>query len=182
LGHAAAGLPIKATEDDLASCLAFIVARQQAWMLADGHRHDAVEAVLLVQGHDPSGAAQAVVTLEEWMGRADWDEILQAYARCVRITRDVEGIAPFAPDLLVEEAERMLHQAVDNAEQMPRAQGSVHELFSAFMPLIPPITRFFEDVLVMAEDQDLRMNRLALLQRIVKLADGVADLSRLEGF
>ncbi len=182
LKHAAAGLPIKAAEDDRASCLAFIVARQQAWMLADGHRHDAVEAVLAVQGHDPAGAAQAVLALEEWIGRKDWDEILQAYARCVRITRGVKEMASFTPDHMLEDAECLLHQAMEKAEKTPRDQGSVHDLFNTFMPLIPPITRFFDDVLVMAEDQDLRMNRLALLQRIVELADGVADLSKLEGF
>jgi glycyl-tRNA synthetase beta subunit len=34
----------------------------------------------------------------------------------------------------------------------------------------------------MAEDERLRLNRLGLLQRIAALAEGVADLSRLEGF
>jgi len=34
----------------------------------------------------------------------------------------------------------------------------------------------------MAEDKALRQNRLGLLQRIARLAEGVADFSRLEGF
>jgi glycyl-tRNA synthetase beta subunit len=48
--------------------------------------------------------------------------------------------------------------------------------------LIPSITAFFEKVMVMAEEKELRENRLGLLQRIASLADGVADLSKLEGF
>lgn len=44
------------------------------------------------------------------------------------------------------------------------------------------INTFFDEVLVMTEDDELRTNRLALLQRIVALADGVADMSKLEGF
>jgi glycyl-tRNA synthetase beta subunit len=52
----------------------------------------------------------------------------------------------------------------------------------AFEPMIGSITRFFDEVLVMDEDSAVRLNRLGLLQRIVALADGVADLSRLEGF
>jgi glycyl-tRNA synthetase len=48
--------------------------------------------------------------------------------------------------------------------------------------MIPPINRFFDQVLVMAEDERLRRNRLGLLQRIAALAEGVADMSRLEGF
>jgi len=53
---------------------------------------------------------------------------------------------------------------------------------NAFLPMIPAINRFFDDVLVMAEDRSLRENRLGLLQRIAALAGGVADLSHLEGF
>jgi glycyl-tRNA synthetase len=37
-------------------------------------------------------------------------------------------------------------------------------------------------VLVMDDDKAIRENRLALLQRIAALADGVADMSKLEGF
>jgi len=58
----------------------------------------------------------------------------------------------------------------------------VDELLKAFMPMIPAISTFFDDVLVMAEDDKLKRNRLALLQRVATLADGVADFSRLEGF
>ena len=48
--------------------------------------------------------------------------------------------------------------------------------------MIPAISKFFDDVLVMAEDKALRENRLGLLQRIAALAKGVADFSKLEGF
>jgi glycyl-tRNA synthetase len=58
----------------------------------------------------------------------------------------------------------------------------VPAFLDAFAPMIPAISRFFEVVLVMVDDESLRANRLALLRRIAGLADGVADLSRLEGF
>jgi len=48
--------------------------------------------------------------------------------------------------------------------------------------MIPVIDRFFDDVLVMTEENSLQENRLGLLQRIADLANGVADMSRLEGF
>jgi glycyl-tRNA synthetase beta subunit len=48
--------------------------------------------------------------------------------------------------------------------------------------LIPSITSFFDKILVMADEKDLRENRLGLLQRIAALSSGVADLSKLEGF
>jgi glycyl-tRNA synthetase len=61
-------------------------------------------------------------------------------------------------------------------------ESSPSELFTAFQPVIPAINRFFDDVLVMAEDRALRENRLALLQRIAALTSGIADLQVLEGF
>ena len=48
--------------------------------------------------------------------------------------------------------------------------------------MIPAVNAFFDKVLVMAEDKKLQENRLALLQRIAALSEGVADLSKLEGF
>jgi glycyl-tRNA synthetase beta subunit len=48
--------------------------------------------------------------------------------------------------------------------------------------MIPAIDQFFDGVLVMAEDRTLRSNRLKLLEKIVALAEGAADLTYLEGF
>jgi glycyl-tRNA synthetase beta chain len=48
--------------------------------------------------------------------------------------------------------------------------------------MIPAISKFFDDVLVMADDQAARENRLGLLQKIAGLAQGLADFSKLEGF
>jgi glycyl-tRNA synthetase beta subunit len=53
---------------------------------------------------------------------------------------------------------------------------------TALRALVLPITDFFDKVLVMDEDQARRTNRLALVQRVVSLAEGIADLSKLEGF
>jgi glycyl-tRNA synthetase beta subunit len=58
----------------------------------------------------------------------------------------------------------------------------VPDFQAAFRPKIPRLNRYFDEVLVHAKQASLRRNRLALLQRVVALAEGVADLSRLEGF
>jgi glycyl-tRNA synthetase beta subunit len=137
---------------------------------------------LAEQGHDPAGAAQAVESLEGWRTREDWDEILQAYARCARITRDSPEIFTVNPKTFVEDDERALYAAIQEAEAISRIPGSVDDFFKGFLPIIPTITTFFDEVLVMAEKEELRKNRLGILQRIVALADGVADLSKLEGF
>jgi len=64
---------------------------------------------------------------------------------------------------------------------LPRPDD-IDALLANLRALTPPITRFFDEVLVMADDPGLRAARLVLLRRIVAQADGLADLSKLEGF
>jgi glycyl-tRNA synthetase len=182
LQAAAAQLPIPASSGTVDECLAFITSRQQALLLADGYDHDVVEAVLNAQAKIPMRAAGAVQELQQAKSRQDWESILQTYARCARITRGEPEGYDLEADRLVEPAEEALFVALGAAESSAASDGSVRDFLSIFQPLIEPITRFFDEVLVMAEEKELRENRLALLQRIVSLADGVADLSVMEGF
>jgi glycyl-tRNA synthetase len=162
--------------------LYFIIERLRVILLDEGFRHDVVDAVLAVQGGNPYLASKAIKELSRWVARSDWDKILPAYSRCVRITRDLTSRYEVKQDSLIESAEAELFTVLNAAEGSARAAGSVDGFLEAFMPLIPPINRFFDTVLVMDEDPHLRENRLGLLQRIASLAEDVADLSRLEGF
>ncbi|HEY46993.1 MAG TPA: glycine--tRNA ligase subunit beta [Anaerolineae bacterium] len=182
LRQAFEGLPIEPQKKEQEACLDFIITRQQTYMLNEGYPYDVVEAVLAEQGHDPAGAAQAVREFELWRKRKNWLQILQAYARCARITRDIETIYELNPQGFVEQETRALYAALEQAEDRSLTPGSVDDFLGAFEPMIPTIDTFFDEVLVMTEDNKLRTNRLALLQRIVALADGVADMSKLEGF
>ena len=175
-------LPIPAPEGIVQECLEFITARLQAHLLAEGKPHDAIEAVLAEQGYDPTHAASAVERLKSWREREDWPEMLQAYARCARITRAEEETFTVLPEMLEDDAEKELFAAVLGAEGVDREKGSIDDFFTMFQPLVPVITRYFEEVLVMAEEPELRGNRLGTIQRVVKLANNVLDLSRLEGF
>ncbi len=181
LAEAAAGLPVRVPDGAAQDCLGFILGRLRALLEAD-HRYDIVDAVLVEQGHDPAAAGQAVGELEAWVRRPDWAQTLQAYARCVRITRDQLQIYPLDPASLVEPAEEALYAALQTAEARARRPGSVDDFLAAVQPMIPAITRFFNEVLVMSDEAALRENRLGLLQRLAALAAGVADLSKLEGF
>jgi glycyl-tRNA synthetase len=116
--------------------------------------------------------------LSAWVKRPDWTQILPAYARCVRITRDQTQTYPVTPARFSEPAEKELWAA---CQAGPAAQ-SVDEFLTGLLPLIPPINRFFDDVLVMAEDPAVRANRLGLLQQISARTRGLADFSKLEGF
>jgi glycyl-tRNA synthetase len=182
LRQAAGGLELEVDGDLRLACLEFIRVRLEALLLAEGYEHDIVQAVLDEQAQFPARAKQAVVDLSSWRQEKNWLEQLQAFARCARITRDLDDIGPVEPKLLKEKAEKDLYQGVFKALEKERLPGSVVDFKQALIGLVPAITRFFDDVLVMAEEADIRTNRLNLVGSVVSLAAGVVNMSRLEGF
>jgi glycyl-tRNA synthetase len=182
LEAAAENLPIEASPASQAECLRFIIERLRNVLLDEDYRYDIVDAVVAGQGYNPAKAAQAAKELTAWVARQDWDVILPAYSRCVRITHPLDEQFEVDLNAIVEPATKALFAALEKAESADRSTGSVDDFLNAFTPMIPAIDKFFDDVLVMAKDKRVRENRLGLLQRIAALADGVADMSKLEGF
>ncbi|MDR1648047.1 MAG: glycine--tRNA ligase subunit beta [Zoogloeaceae bacterium] len=94
------------------------------------------------------------------------------------VCRDVQ------PDLLQEDAERALVQALDAIAPGADAAfeaGDYTESLKILAALRAPVDAFFEQVMVNAEDPALRANRLALLARLHAAMNRVADLARLSG-
>ena len=135
-----------------------------------------------MQARFPASAKQAIVVLSAWREKKGWPEQLQAFARCARITRDIENLGPVEPELLQEKAAKDLHAAVSEAMQQDRKPGSVEDFRGVLVGLVPAITAFFDEVLVMADEPEIRNNRLNLVGSVVSLAEGVVDMSYLEGF
>ncbi len=175
-------LPVEMNPENMKACADFITGRLRSNLIDQGYRYDVVEAVLAEQDNNPAGAQREVKALASWVERGDWSTILAAYARCVRITRDQTEKHLVAAALLTEPTEQALYKALEKAEACKKREGSVDDTLNAFLPMIPAVNDFFDTVLVMAEDARIRSNRLGLLQRISALMNGVADLSRLEGF
>jgi glycyl-tRNA synthetase len=170
--------PIEATVN-------FIADRFKIILLRKGFRYDIVEAVLVARSENPFQACQTVEALSRWVARDDWSRILDNYARCVRITRDFEERFNLNPAHFQQPTEEKLYAAYQEARAQVTPQSSVDEFLAAFVPLVDVIDAYFareSGVLVMDEDADLRENRLAQLQHIAALAEGIVDLSRLEGF
>jgi glycyl-tRNA synthetase len=182
LKQAAAQYSFAIDQKSLDATLEFITGRLKSSLTDQGYRYDVVDAILAEQGYNPAGVYRGVKALAAWVNRPDWATVLPAFARCVRITRDQKQTFSVDPSAFAEPSEKELFAAVQAIEKSARAQGSVDDLMNAFVAIIPQVNRFFDEVLVMAEDARLRSNRLGLLQRIAALAKGVADLSCLEGF
>ena len=170
------------SDESKAKTLEFLTQRLRAVLLEADHRHDVIDAVLGAQSHNPAAAQRAVIALSEQVKAKSWQQTLDAFGRCVRITRALKETYSVDENAIIENAERELLNAIVAAEATKRAPGSVDDFLNVFTPIIPRINLFFDEVLVMAEEEKLKRNRLGLLQRVVKLADGVADFSKLEGF
>jgi glycyl-tRNA synthetase len=184
LESAARLLPIPAEPETLSACQNFIVERLRYLLLETGYRYDVIDAIISVQGFNPARTNQYVKQLSDWVARPDWHSILPSYARCVRITRDLTQRFELDPKGFIEKAEEILYSALFKAEEAlhQTQEYSPDGFLRTFLPMIPAVNDFFDEVLVMAEDASLRQNRLALLQRIVALGSGIADMSKLEGF
>jgi glycyl-tRNA synthetase beta chain len=86
-------------------------------------------------------------------------------------------------ELLVEPAEQSLAEAISkqaNAVQPLFEQRDYTRALSQLAGLQTPVDRFFDDVMVMADDTALRDNRLALLKSLSELFLEVADISQLQ--
>ena len=180
----ASRMPVAVSDAVLADVLTFIRDRLYVWLRDQGLPHDVVVAALAERAFDPYRAAVTARDMAELIKSADWSEIFTAYARCKRIVRALPEVYPLAPEYYVESATRGLYEASEAAKRRISESGerSVKLLGGILRDLQAPINRFFADVLVMAEDPAVRQARLALVQRIAALPDGIADLSQLQGF
>jgi len=182
LSEAAASLPIKTAPEMLDACFDFIAGRFENMLMDEGKRFDVVRAVLAEQANNPTLAVKNIEELQRWTARNDWNAILPAFSRCVRITRELNQVYPVNATLFQEPQEKELFTTYQKTQQAVGASSSIETFLSSFVSMIPAINDFFNTVLVMAEDEKVRANRLGLLQSIAGLAKGKADFSRLEGF
>lgn len=175
--------PIEVNDEIQNQILEFISGRLSV-VLKENYKHDVVEAVLAEQSANPAASAEAVKQLSAWVKRDDWSSILDGFARCVRIlkskTADDRPQTKVDEKILVDTEEKELYKTIQSA--VHGQPSSVNDLLEIVVKLIPSINNFFDKVMVMAEDKKLRENRLALVGQIANLSNGIADLSKLEGF
>ncbi|MBK9052380.1 MAG: glycine--tRNA ligase subunit beta [Chloroflexi bacterium] len=180
LRHAGSLLPMSSDEKTVNEVLAFIAGRLEGVLREKGYATTLVKAVLAELAHNPYKASLVAHDLTEAVQATDWDELLTAYARCVRITRTLPTHYALRTTDFTLPAEKALAEAYG---QVAAANPTTIPAFlNALRQLTPAINAFFDGVLVMDEDQAVRENRLALLQHIAHLSHDLADFSQLEGF
>ncbi len=174
--------PVTVTAEVLTKVMDFVAKRLYVALRDQGFSHDVVEAVLAEQAWNPARAHDAVAALADAVQQPWWEDAFTAYARTKRIVRKLDETYALNQDAYVEPSAQALHTAYEAAAAQLAAQPDIPTLARALRELRPAIDTFFESTLVMAEDRVLRAARLALVQRIAALPDGLADLTKLRGF
>jgi glycyl-tRNA synthetase beta chain len=152
-----------------------------------GYAYDVVNAVLAADADDVVDAVARAEAVSKVRGSSDFESISIAFKRMKNILRQATENKRRIADLLdaaalVEESEKEL------AAMIPRTARAVEELRASsnyeqalweIARLRPPIDKFFDKVMVMVDDDNLRANRLALLRTLVKEFSTIADFSEM---
>jgi len=174
---------------DLTEKVVTFIQNRIAHLLAeDGFSKDVIAAIVSVSVDDVPNVWNRVKALEALKARADFESLAVGFKRVVNIIRksgskETDG-KPEAvdPQLFEHESEAALFGALKEVDQKV-SDAMENEMFDQALveiaSLRDAVDRFFEGVMVMAEDTNIRRNRFALLGHIAALFGKFADFSKL---
>jgi len=174
------GLLERPAEEVAAACSAFFEQRLRFILETQGYRYDLVNAALGAGLDNIYHAYLRLRALHALQKSPQFEPLILMAKRVSNILRGLPAYELNA-DLFGEKEERELHSTLSIVRENIRpllAKGEFHNAQSLIFRLEAPLGVFFDRVLVMAEDKQVRQNRLALLQEIRKVLSQVADYSR----
>jgi glycyl-tRNA synthetase beta chain len=159
----------------------FFQNRIQSIFAEMGFLYDEINASMTGVLEDVYETYRRVRALHELRGDRDFEALLVSFRRMSNIIEEESGFE-FSESLLREDEEKALHShfvamregIVCHIEQ--RNYDEVYRILSTFKP---HVDSFFDHVLVMDENPELRKNRLALLQSITSVFSGIIDFSKI---
>ncbi len=154
-------------------------------MLSDqGFQKDVISAVTCVTIDRVPDVLKRVQALEELKNAPDFDPLAIAFKRAVNIIKKAEDFdkRPVDTALFEDPCESALYNACDQVRKkvdICLANGDFNQALMDIATLRDSVDVFFDGVMVMAEDPDIRNNRLALLSGIAALFASIADFSKI---
>jgi glycyl-tRNA synthetase beta chain len=152
-----------------------------------GFAYDEVNAALAAGADDLVDAVKRLEALKAIRRSKNFTSLAVSFKRIRKILEkagpaDAWCLPAVRPELFSEEAEKRLHnaarRAARQAEEHKRA-GQYREALQAVAELRPTVDQFFDDVLVMAEEESVRKNRLTLLAELLEEFSTIADFSEI---
>ena len=155
-----------------------------------GFAYDEVNAVFAAGADDLVDAAQRLSAVQAIRHTKDFEPLASAFKRIRKIVEKAGSNGPgmtgklsaVRGELLEKGAEKDLHQAAIRVRDQATAekrQGRYREALEAIAELRPSVDKYFDDVMVMVEGEDLRNNRLTMLGGLLKEFSTIADFSEL---
>jgi glycyl-tRNA synthetase beta chain len=122
---------------------------------------------------------KAIHLLDEVKYKKSFQEFLTAFNRVDSIIKDIEQ-TEVDPALFEKSEEEVLYekyQEINTAVTKNLTERKLNKAYNNLMEIIEPVHDFFEEVRVMAEDEKVKQNRLALLNNIQLLMKSLGDFS-----
>jgi glycyl-tRNA synthetase beta chain len=170
-------------EEILAAVKVYVGDRVRRWLIDTvGVAFDTADAVMAADWSNLPAAVVRARSLERVRTSENFRSLALAFKRVRNIT-DGQPDRGVDPELFEMDEEGELHRTtVDFAEQLEKLlpEEKVEEAFAAMEPIADILERFFVEVLVMCEDERVRMNRIALLKELGRKFLELADLSKLQ--
>ncbi|AUJ68366.1 MULTISPECIES: glycine--tRNA ligase subunit beta [unclassified Pseudoalteromonas] len=163
----------------------FMLGRFRAWYQDEGISVDVIQAVLARRPTSPVDFDRRVKAVSHFRTLAEAEALAAANKRVNNILakNNVASEAAVESSLLQEEAEQTLAAQVAalTAELAPvYAEGDYQTALTRLASLREAVDNFFDNVMVMADDEAVKANRLALLGQLSKLFLNTADISVLQ--
>jgi glycyl-tRNA synthetase beta chain len=164
--------------------LDFIYDRLRGYLRDQGYTANQVAAVVDARPDIIADLPARLAAVQAFEALPEAKALASANKRIVNILKKsgAESAAHVDPALLVEPAERDLHRALATLAPAIAAdcdRGAFGQALTALAAAKPAIDRFFDDVMVMADDRAVRANRLALLNAAAATMNRVADIGKL---
>jgi glycyl-tRNA synthetase beta chain len=167
--------------------LEFITARAKTIFLETGYRYDEIDACLSINNYNYSELFKRAASIHEFRKNPNFSEMLLSFKRMNNIltifsTKNPNYILSFTPEKLHEDAEKALFQFFNSKKN--EIANFIHlnnyaNLFSLLIDGKLIIDTFFDRVMVMCEQTELRDNRLALLDSILNPFKNLLDFSKI---
>ncbi|WP_114720191.1 glycine--tRNA ligase subunit beta [Vibrio cholerae] len=163
----------------------FMLGRFPTWYQDAGFSIDIIQAVLARNPTKPADFDQRVKAVSHFRALEEAEALAAANKRVGNILAKYDGELGEEIDLalLLEDAEKALAEAVEimaEALEPAFATGNYQEALSKLAGLRAPVDAFFDNVMVMADDEALKKNRLTLLNKLRNLFLQIADISLLQ--
>jgi len=146
------------------------------------YRYDEIKVILADWKGDVVDSRMRASALKEFRGRPEFVKLVIGQKRVRNILKGAGKVGRVDTALLKEEAEKVLYEKGLQTETELKELFKVcnyHKILNLLLDMRPHIDKFFDDVLVMCEEQDLRNNRLALVRFIHKLFLKFGDFSEI---